>query len=335
MNGVAILDGRVVEVPDAENAPPELAIGARNFLATGNRAVTVMPMMRGQMPIGALQVVRLIPGPLSDKQREVLRTFANQAVIAIENTRLLNELRKSLEQQTATSEVLQAISSSPGELEPVFRAMLANATRICDAQFGNLLLFDGKNMRVVALHNAAPKLVAMRQRDPIVELEKSILGPLVRNKRLVHVTDISAEESYASSVLAKVGGMRTALAVPMLRDDELVGAIGIYNNEVRPFTEKQIELLTNFAAQAVIAIENTRLLNELRQRTDDLTESLEQQTATSKVLEVISRSASIFRRCLRPWPKARSVCVELTEHSFSVSMVSCCAWRWPSTLLSG
>ncbi len=249
----------------------------------GMRTALAVPMLRDDELVGAIGIYNNEVRPFTDKQIALLTNFAAQAVIAVENTRLLNELRESLEQQTATSEVLQAISSSPGELEPVFRAMLANATRICDAQFGNLLLFDGKNMRVVALHNAAPKLVAMRQRDPIVELEKSILGPLVRTKRLVHVTDISAEESYASSVLAKVGGMRTALAVPMLRDDELVGAIGIYNNEVRPFTEKQIELLTNFASQAVIAVENTRLLSELR-------ESLQQQTATADVLKVISSS---------------------------------------------
>src|SRR5262249_18205295 len=154
MHSLAILDARVVDIPDAENGPPELASGIRNFLATGYRAITIMPMMRGETPIGTISVVRLAPGPLSDKQIDVLKTFANQAVIAIENTRLLNELRASLHQQTATSEVLQVISSSPGELAPVFQAMLENAVRICEASFGNLLLYEGDVFRHVPLHNA-------------------------------------------------------------------------------------------------------------------------------------------------------------------------------------
>ena len=293
MNGVAILDGRVVDVPDAENAPPELAIGARNFLATGNRAVTVMPMMRGQMPIGALQVVRLIPGPLSDKQREVLRTFANQAVIAIENTRLLNELRQSLEQQTATAEVLRVINSSPGELEPVFQAMLENATRLCEAEFGNLFLYDGEAFRTVALYHASQAYSKSRQ-QPFLADDLHPDVPLVRiiqSKDIIHIADVRTERSYVAgdpefSKLVDVAGARTLLLVPLLRETQFVGAFAIYRKEVRQFADKQIDLVKNFAAQAVIAIENTRLLNELRQRTADLTQSLENlRTAQDRLVQ--------------------------------------------------
>ncbi|MEX2035401.1 MAG: GAF domain-containing protein, partial [Xanthobacteraceae bacterium] len=308
MHSVAILDSRIVDVPDAEIAPAELAAGARNFLASGYRALTIMPMMRGASAIGALSVVRLAPGPLSDKQRAILKTFAAQAVIAIENTRLLNELRQrtddlseSLEQQTATSEVLGVISSSPGELQPVFDTILANATRICEAGFGVLHFAEGDAFRTVAMHNAPPDYVEAKRRDPMVRYfpSTSALGRLIETRQPAQIADVRAESAYndeavsdntARTVFAHLTGVRSLLAIPMLKDDVLIGAIIIYRQEVRPFTDKQIELVQNFAAQAVIAIENTRLLNELRQRTDDLTESLEQQTATSEVLQVISSS---------------------------------------------
>ena len=251
--------------------------------AGGARTLLVVPMLKEGNLVGTIALYRREVRPFIDKQIELLRNFAAQAVIAIENTRLLNELRESLQQQTATADVLRTISTSPGELEPVFHAILENATRICEARFGNLALFDGSTMRIVSLHNAPLALAELRQRDPAIDLKRSILGPLVRTKKFIHVADLSAEEPYASSLLAKVGGARTALSVPMLREDELVGVISIYRQEVRLFTDKQIELLANFAAQAVIAIENTRLLNELR-------ESLQQQTATADVLKVISRS---------------------------------------------
>ncbi|MGB5184557.1 MAG: GAF domain-containing protein, partial [Xanthobacteraceae bacterium] len=263
----------------------------------GARSLAVVPMLKENVLVGALSIYRQEVRPFTDKQIELVKNFAAQAVIAIENTRLLNELRErttdlteSLEQQTATSEVLRVISSSQGELEPVFQTMLENATRICGAQFGNLTLFDGGKLRLAAMYNAPRALAELRRRDPVIDLERSIAGPVVTTKQVNHVRDLAVQEPYAGSVLAKVGGARTALSVPMLREDTLVGTINIYHLAVRPFTDKQIELVKNFAAQAVIAIENTRLLNELRQRTDDLTESLEQQTATSEVLKVISSS---------------------------------------------
>ena len=295
MHATAILDRKIVDIADVREAPLELTTGAQNFLTSGYRAITIMPMMCGSEAIGALSVVRLAPGPLSDKQLAVLRTFAAQAVIAIENTRILSELRESLQQQTATADVLKVISSSPGELEPVFQAMLENATRICEAKFGSLYLRDANAFRAVATHNAPRAYVEARKRDPVRPPPDSALGQVANTREVAQIVDITTVKSYTEGdpylvSAVKLGGYRTIVAVPMLKDNELIGAITICRQEVQPFTDKQIELVSNFAAQAVIAIENTRLLKDLRQRTDDLTEALEQQTATSEVLKVISSS---------------------------------------------
>ena len=272
-----------------QSAPVRLA-GARTLLS--------MPMLGDNVLIGAITIYRQEVRPFTDKQIELVKNFAAQAVIAIENARLLNELRQrtsdlteSLEQQTATSEVLGVISKSPGELEPVFDALLANAVRICGAQFGNLTLFDGSELRLACMHNAPHALAELRRRNPVIDLERSVAGPVVTTKQVNHVRDLAAQEPYAGSALATVGGARTALSVPMLREDTLVGTINIYHLHVRPFTDKQIALIQNFAAQAVIAIENTRLLSELR-------ESLDRQTATADILRVIASTPENSKRAL-------------------------------------
>ena len=264
----------------------------------GARTILGVPMLKESQLVGIIVIYRQEVRPFTDKQIDLLSNFAAQAVIAIENTRLLNELRRrtddlseALEQQTATSEVLKVISSSTGELQPVFQAMLENAVRICEAKFGILFRHeDGKFRQAATLNVSAAHADSLRQRDRFVPEPGVPLDRLLKTKKLIHTLDEAASANPAPA--ARLGGARSHIAVPMVKSDELVGAIVIYRQEVRPFTDKQIELVQNFAAQAVIAIENTRLLNELRQRTGDLSEALEQQRASAEVLNVISNSVS-------------------------------------------
>jgi GAF domain-containing protein/CheY-like chemotaxis protein len=293
LTGRVALESRVVHIPDVL-ADPEYTYGAQPL--GGYRAMLGVPLLREGSCIGVMTITRTKPQPFTTKQIELVTTFADQAVIAIENVRLFDEvqartreLTEALEQQTASAEVLRVISSSPGELEPVFQAMLENATRICEAKFGTLYLREGDAFRLGAMHNAPPAFAENRRREAVFRPHQdSVLGQVALTKQVAHIADVRMGQAYverAPHVVAGVelAGYRTVLSVPMLKEGDLIGAISIYRQEVRPFTDKQIALVTNFASQAVIAIENARLLSELRQ-------SLEQQTATSDVLNVISRS---------------------------------------------
>jgi class 3 adenylate cyclase/inosine/xanthosine triphosphate pyrophosphatase family protein len=247
----------------------------------GARTLLLVPMLKENNLIGAIAIYRQEVRPFIEKQIELVKNFAAQAVIAIENARLLNELRQSLEQQTATSHVLQVISSSPGDLEAVFQAMLESATRICEAKFGVLYLYDDTGFEPAALSNAPPAYEEfVWARGRFFPQTGNGLNRLLRTREVIHSVDEAAERFPTNS--ARLAGARSQVLVPMLKDGKLAGAIAIYRQEVRPFSDKQIALLSNFAAQAVIAIENTRLLNELRERTEEvekLNQHLEQRVA--------------------------------------------------------
>ena len=291
--GRTSLERRTIHIADAFT-DPEYTLSM-----TGNPAgyptVLGVPLLRDQVAIGVIIMVRTVVRPFTEKQIELVTTFADQALIAIENVRLFEaeqartrELREALEQQTATSEVLKIVSSSPGELDPVFDAMLANAVRICDASFGVLFRFEDDAWQAAAMFGVPPAFAEYWRRGPQRPGPGTALGRVAETRQTVHIADVTTEPAFIEGepvfvAAVKLGRFRTILNVPMLRENELVGCFATYRQQVRPFTDKQIELVTNFAAQAVIAIENTRLLNELR-------ESLQQQTATADVLKVISRS---------------------------------------------
>jgi GAF domain-containing protein len=317
--GRAMLESRLIHLRDAQAESEEFPEGSAIARRTGYRAIIAVPLMREGYAIGTIAVRRVEARLFSDKEVELLSNFAAEAVIAIENARLLTELRQrtadlseSLEQQTATFEVVKVISSSSGELEAVFRAILENATRICGAKIGILFRFDDGAFTAVATLGTSAEYNQYLHQGPIRAGPGTGLGRVAAAQQTVHIVDTKAEQAYAEReplrvATAELGGARSLLNVPMLKEGELIGAIGIYRQEVRPFTNNQIELVTNFAAQAVIAIENARLLNELSQRTDQLelrsqeiaklNEQLEQRVA-NQVGEI--ERMSRLRRFLPP-----------------------------------
>ena len=303
VTGSSIRDLQPVHIADMENAGDEFPLGREFATRFRHRTILSVPLIREGRALGAILVRRTEVRPFEQKHIALLTTFADQAAIAIENVRLFEseqqrtrELSELLEQQTATSEVLQVISSSPGDLQPVFESMLRNATQLCKAKFGTLHLHEQGKVRLVAAYDMPMEFSEGRARGATEPAPGGPLEGALKIKGAVQIPDLAATDAYRQRHpgmvdAVELGGIRTAVAVPMLKDDdEPIGVIVIHRPEVALFDEKQIALLTNFAAQAVIAIENTRLLNELRQRTTDLTAALEQQTATSDVLKIISSS---------------------------------------------
>jgi GAF domain-containing protein/anti-sigma regulatory factor (Ser/Thr protein kinase) len=281
VSGRAVLDRKVVEVPDILDDPEYKGMAPQ---AGGHRSLLGVPLLREGRAIGAIVIACPQPGKFAPRQVAMVRTFADQAVIAIENVRLFNETKEALEQQTATSEILRVISDSPGDIAPVFQAMLKNALRLCQAQHGAVFTFDGEAFSPMAYVAVADsKFLALIGRiAPGRETPLRLAG---LERRTVHTDDLLQDPRFSPPEEYFVEGIRAALAIPLIKENKLIGAIAFHRLETGAFTNKQIALVETFAAQAVIAIENARLFNETR-------ESLERQTATAEILKVISRSPS-------------------------------------------
>jgi GAF domain-containing protein len=282
--GKAVLAGRPMQLSPIVGNVEAPSNTQRMAIEFGFNAQISVPLIRDGEAIGALSAARRDAIAFTDEQVALIKSFAAQAVIAIENARLLNELRQSLEQQTATAQVLQVISRSTGELAQVFSTILANATRICEAKFGTLYLKEGDGFRATATHNAPPAYEEARA-QVVHPSPHTTLWQAANTKRPVHIVDVTLEQGYSEGdpfVLSavKLGGYRSVLSVPLLQEDEVVGVISIFRQEVSSFSDEHVSLLQNFAAQAVIAIENARLLSDLQERTKELSalnEQLEQR----------------------------------------------------------
>jgi signal transduction histidine kinase len=285
----AVRTRKVLHVADLREDPAYLSgdpLPVAGVEVAGIRTILVIPMLKENEPVGVISIYRKEVRPFTDKQIELVTNFASQAVIAIENTRLLNELRESLQQQTATADVLKVISRSTFDLQTVLDALIETAVRLCEARRGVIFRRDGNTYHGVAFYNASTALIDFIRRHPITPGRHTITARVALERQMIHVADLQADPEYSYALL-DIDPIRTELGVPMFRGDDIVGVVILYKLEVQPFTEKQIELVTTFADQAVIAIENTRLLSELRTRTAELEDKSQQ-------LEMASQNKSQF-----------------------------------------
>ncbi len=300
MSGRAILTRAVAQSEDID-ADAEATISRQMSELLGFRSQIGIPLLRDGTPIGAIVVARVEPGRFPERQVDLLKTFADQAVIAVENVRLFKELeerngelRVALEQQTATSELLKVTGRSTFDLQPVFETLAEHAIRLCEAKRAVITRFDGRVLRVVAVQNVTPELRTFLEDNPIAPGRHSASARAALERRTVHILDVQADPEYTLRA-REIEPSRTTLAIPMLRAGELLGVILIFRHEVRAFTDSQVALMETFADQAAIAIENARLLHELQTKNANLTEALERQTATSEILRVISSSPTDVR----------------------------------------
>ena len=269
--GRALLERRPVQIPDVQ-ADPEYDFPEAQKLS-GFRTVMVVPLLRDGLPLGAIGLWKTEVAPFTDRQIELLTSFANQAVIAIENTRLLNELRESLQQQTATAEVLKTISRTVFDLRRVLETLLENAVRLSGAKHGMIFRYDGECCHAAADYNNPPGLLELWQRTPIRAGRQTTTGRALLERRPVQITDAQADPEYDFPEALKLQSFRTVLAVPLLREGVPLGIITMWKTEIAPFTDRQIELVTTFADQAVIAIENVRLFDEIQDKSRQLAEA--------------------------------------------------------------
>ena len=328
--GRAAMTRQVIRIDDLLSDPHyELKEESK---AEGNRSMIGVPLLRDGEPVVVIGMGRRRIDPFGDREIELATTFAAQAMIAIENARLLNELRQSLEQQKAASEVLQAISSAPGDLEPIFTTMLEKATRICEAEFAALYRLEGDGLRLAATYNVPPAF-AQAEGMAFQPAPGGALDEAMKTGRTTHISDLAATRSYVERhpravEAVEIAGIRTSLCVPMVKDNELIGIIGVFRQQVRPFNDKQIELVTDFAAQAVIAIESARLLNELRQRTTDLTEVWSSRQPRRTCSELSAVRLATFSRYSRPSWRTPSASATPTSGTYTVGMATpCTLWR--------